>query len=57
MAQGQIAKENTRISVVISKELKQKADRVACADGRTLGGWVRKLIRDAVNEYEKSDTQ
>lgn len=56
MAQGQISENNTRISVVIPKDLKQKADIIANEDGRSLAGWIRKLISDAINEYEKSDT-
>lgn len=57
MPQGKIAESNTRISIVIPKELKEKADKIANADGRSLGGWIRKLISDAINEHEKSDTQ
>ena len=56
MAQGQLAENNTRISIVIPKELKQEADRIANADGRSLGGWIRKLISNAVDEYNKSGT-
>lgn len=50
MAQGQISENNIRISIVIPKDLKLKADQVANADGRSLSGWIRKLITDAVNE-------
>lgn len=50
MAQGQISKDNTRISIVIPKDLKEKADIAANKDGRSLGGWIRKLITDALNE-------
>lgn len=57
MAQGQIAESNTRISIVIPKELKDEADKIANADGRSLAGWIRKLISDAVNEYNQSDTK
>lgn len=56
MAQGQISKDNTRIAIVIPKELKEQADKIANADGRSLAGWIRKLISDAVNEYNKSGT-
>ena len=52
MAQGQISKDNTRISIVIPKDLKEKADIAANKDGRSLGGWIRKLITDAL-ENEK----
>lgn len=54
MAQGQISKNNTRISVVLPKELKDKADVAANKDGRSLGGWIRKLITDKLNEQDKS---
>lgn len=50
MAQGQISKDNTRISIVLPKELKERADIAANKDGRSLGGWIRKLITDALNE-------
>lgn len=56
MAQGHISEDNTRISIVIPKELKTDADRIANADGRSLSGWIRKLITDAVNEHNKGDT-
>lgn len=50
MAQGQISKENTRISIVIPKDLKQRADIAANKDGRSLGSWIRELIKSALNE-------
>lgn len=50
MAQGQISKDNTRISIVLPKELKERADIAANKDGRSLSGWIRKLITDALNE-------
>ncbi len=56
MAQGQISKNNTRISIVIPKDLKDKADKIANSDGRSLSGWIRKLITDAISENTKSDT-
>ena len=57
MAQGQISKDNTKILVIIPKKLKAEADRIANADGRSLSGWVRKLISDAVEEYNKNDAE
>lgn len=54
MAQGQISEDNTRISIVIPKELKLEADKIANADGRSLSGWIRKLISDAVNNQNKA---
>ena len=56
MAQGQISEDNTRISIVIPKALKAEADKIANKDGRSLAGWIRKLISDAVAENNKSDT-
>ena len=40
----------------IPKNLKLEADKIANADGRSLAGWIRKLVIDAVNEHNKSDT-
>lgn len=57
MAQGQISEDNTRISIVIPKTLKAEADKIANKDGRSLAGWIRKLISDAVDEYKNSDTE
>lgn len=54
MPQGQIADQNTRLTIVIPKELKSDAIKAAESDGRTLSGWVRKLIDDAVEEYNKN---
>ena len=56
MAQGQIKESNTKVCFTISKEIKVEADKIANADGRSLSGWIRKLITDAVNEYNKGDT-
>ena len=56
MAQGQIKESNTKVCFTIPKDLKLEADKIANADGRSLAGWIRKLITDAVNEHNKSDT-
>ena len=53
MAQGQISKDNTRIAVTIPKELKERADIAANKDGRSLAGWIRKLISDALDSETK----
>jgi predicted HicB family RNase H-like nuclease len=53
MAQGQISENNTRINIVIPKELKDRADIAANKDGRSLASWIRKLISDALNEQDK----
>ena len=56
MPQGQIKKSNTRICITIPKNLKLETEKKKNADGRSLAGWIRKLIIDAVNEHNKSDT-
>ena len=48
MAPGHISKDNTRINIVIPKDLKEKADIAANKDGRSLAGWIRKLIIEAL---------
>ena len=60
MPSGQISKDSIRVSAIIPKELKRKADRIAYVDGRSLSGWIKKLIIDEVDKYEKGikgDTQ
>lgn len=57
MPQGKIKEENTRIVVVLSKEVKAKADIIANTDGRSLSGWVRNLITNEVNKFYKDDTK
>ena len=52
MPQGKISKDNTKILIVIPKDLKEKADIIANKDGRSLSGWVRKLISDAVEQQD-----
>ena len=53
MPNGQISKDSIRVSSIIPKELKRKADRIAYGDGRSLSGWIKKLIIDEVDKYEK----
>ena len=53
MPSGQISKDSIRVSAIIPKELKRKADRIAYVDGRSLSGWIKKLIIDEVDKYEK----
>lgn len=57
MAQGQIKEDNTKIVVVIPKDIKTKADIIANADGRSLSGWVRNLITNEVNKHNRDDTK
>ena len=55
MAKGQISDKNTKVVIVIPKDIKAKADIIANSDGRSLSGWVRKLITNEVNKYDKDD--
>lgn len=57
MAQGQIKESNIRVCITMPKELKLEADKLANADGRSLAGWIRKLIIDAIDKHNKSGTQ
>ena len=54
MAQGQISDTNTRIVIVLPKEIKIKADIIANSDGRSLSGWVRNLITNEVKNIMKT---
>ena len=53
MPSGQISKDSIRVSAIIPKELKQKSDHIAYVDGRFLSGWIKKLITDEVDKFEK----
>ena len=53
MPNGQISKDSIRVSSIIPKELKRKADHIAYIDGRSLSGWIKKLIIDEVEKYDK----
>lgn len=55
MSSGKISENNTRISIVIPKELKSEADKMANADGRSLSGWIRKLVIDSIMENRKNN--
>lgn len=57
MTQGQISDTNTRIVIVLPKEIKIKADIIANSDGRSLSGWVRNLITNEVKKYYEDDAQ
>lgn len=52
MPQGKIKEDNTRVMIVLPKEIKAKADIIANADGRSLSGWVRNLITNEVIKHE-----
>jgi len=44
-----ISKDNTRIQITISKELKEKLEKKAKEDGRSVSNYVVKLIQDDVS--------
>ena len=52
MPQGKIKDENTRVMVLLSKDIKEKAARIATADGRSLSGWIRNLVTNEVNKLD-----
>ena len=56
MPAGKISDKNAKIVAVVPKELKMEADKIANADGRSLSGWVKKIISEAVEEYNKNNT-
>lgn len=55
MPQGKIKDENTRVMVLLSKEVKEKAAKIATADGRSLSGWIRNLVTNEVNRLDDTD--
>lgn len=55
MPQGKIKEENTRVMIVLPKDIKLKADSIANSDGRSLSGWIRNLITNEVNKVYKDD--
>lgn len=57
MPQGKISDQNSKIVIIVPKELKAEADRIAYEDGRSLSGWVRKLIIDAINEHNDGNAK
>lgn len=52
MPQGKIKDENTRVMVLLSKDIKEKAARIATADRRSLSGWIRNLVTNEVNKLD-----
>ena len=55
MPQGKIKDENTRVMVLLSKEVKEKAAKIATADGRSLSGWIRHLVTNEVNRLDDTN--
>lgn len=56
MPKGKIKEDNTRIMIIIPKDIKTKADIIANEDGRSLSGWVRNLITNEVNKHYSDTT-
>lgn len=52
MPQGKIKDENTRIMVLLSKDVKERAAKIATADGRSLSGWIRNLVTNEVSKFD-----
>lgn len=52
MPQGKIKDENTRVMVVLSKYVKERAAKIATADGRSLSGWIRNLVTNEVSKFD-----
>lgn len=52
MPQGKIKDENTRVMVVLSKDVKERAAKIATSDGRSLSGWIRNLVTNEVSKFD-----
>ena len=52
MPQGKIKDENARVMVVLSKDVKESAAKIATADGRSLSGWIRNLVTNEVSKFD-----
>lgn len=52
MPQGKIKDENTRVMVVLSKDVKERAAKIATTDGRSLSGWIRNLVTNEVSKFD-----
>lgn len=52
MPQGKIKDEDTRVMVVLSKDVKERAAKIATADGRSLSGWIRNLVTNEVSKFD-----
>lgn len=57
MAQGQISNKNTKVMIILPKDIKTKADIIANSDGRSLSGWIRNLVTNEVNKHDEDDTK
>lgn len=52
MPKGKIKDENTRVMVLLSKDVKERAAKIAMADGRSLSGWIRNLVTNEVSKFD-----
>lgn len=52
MPKGKIKDENTRVMVLLSKDVKERAAKIATADGRSLSGWIRNLVTNEVSKFD-----
>lgn len=55
MPQGKISDNNTRISIVISKELKSQATEVAQKENRSLSNLIVSLLTERVNKQDDTE--
>ena len=57
MAKGQISDKNTRIAVTISKDIKVQIEKIACKENRSLSNLIVTLIKNYIDDHNKSDTE
>ena len=50
-----ISKDNDRLTIIISKEVKEKLKLLALKDNRTLSNYITTLLNDHVKEKEKEE--
>ena len=50
-----ISKDNDRLTIIISKEAKEKLKLLALKDNRTLSNYITTLLNDHVKEKEKEE--
>lgn len=57
MAKGQISDKNTRIAVTIPKDIKLQIEKIACKENRSLSNLIVTLIKNYIDDHNKSDTE
>lgn len=50
-----ISKDNDRLTIIISKEVKEKLKLLALKDNRTLSNYITTLLNDYVKKKEKEE--